>query len=232
MTRADIGDARPAAQGAPRRAQQTFRGRAPETMRQALARFFADNGWPADGGYDAPWAEAAFGMVRYRVPNVAARREALRVHDLHHVLTGYATEWRGEAEISAWELGSGVGSLPYASLIALWGLFTGLLGAPRRTFAAFVRGRRSRNLLSSPFDPSLLEDEVGRMREQLSIPGGAVAATTSDVLAFVAWSIPALLVGVLAVMPALGLVGLSSARSVLALLPCGGHLGACTSASP
>ena len=40
-------------------------------------------------------------------PNGAARVRAVRLHDLHHVATGYATSWVGEAEIGAWEREAG-----------------------------------------------------------------------------------------------------------------------------
>jgi ubiquinone biosynthesis protein Coq4 len=28
----------------------------------------------------------------------------VRLHDLHHLVTGYPTDWKGELEISAWEI--------------------------------------------------------------------------------------------------------------------------------
>ena len=69
--------------------------------RQARARFFRESGFAADGGYDEDWSDAEIGGLRYRVRNGPARRAALRLHDLHHVATGYGVDWRGEAEISA-----------------------------------------------------------------------------------------------------------------------------------
>jgi NADPH:quinone reductase-like Zn-dependent oxidoreductase len=33
----------------------------------------------------------------------------VKLHDIHHVLTGYDTTWRGKAEIGAWEIASGCG---------------------------------------------------------------------------------------------------------------------------
>src|SRR4029079_2157900 len=111
------------------------------SVRTARTRFFASNGFPIDGGYDDAWADAQFGPVAYRVPNLPARSRALRIHDLHHLVTGYTTSWRGEAAISAWELGSGWGRHWYAWVIALFGFFTGLVAQPQATLAAFARGR-------------------------------------------------------------------------------------------
>jgi hypothetical protein len=192
-----------------------------ETVRAARARFFARNGWAADGGYDDEWAEADFGVVRYRVPNTRARRAALRVHDVHHVLTGYDTDWRGEAEISAWELGSGVGRYPYAWLIALWGLFTGLVALRRETFLAFVRGRRSHNLLSRSFDEAWLDEPVASLRARLGVASRDVVATATDTLLFAAWSTLAVVLGALSTLPALGLVGLAFTRRALSWTFCG-----------
>lgn len=188
------------------------------TVRQARARFFADSGFPADGGYTDDWAEADFGTVRYRVPNLPSRRAALQRHDLHHVVTGYASDWRGEAEISGWELGSGAGWYPYAWLIALWGLFTGLLQHPGPTITAFLRGRHSTNLYR-PGAPigSLLQQPVSTLQEALAVlPQGAdpwharpATERAADVLALLGWSVAAMLLGVASLIPAALLLALA-----------------------
>ena len=77
------------------------------TLREARAQYFRDNGLDADGGYDRGWARVKIGPVPILAPNTAGRRAALLPHDLHHVATGYDTTLVGEAEIGAWELGSG-----------------------------------------------------------------------------------------------------------------------------
>ncbi len=53
-----------------------------------------------------------------------------RIHDLHHVLTGYATTWTGEAEIAAWALASGCVRWPAATVLDLGALRVSLLIAP------------------------------------------------------------------------------------------------------
>jgi len=189
------------------------------TVRAARSAFFHASGFGADGGYDDPWAEAAFGPLRYRVPNGPLRAAALRLHDLHHVATGYATDWRGEAEISAWELASGAGRQPYAWLIALWGLFTGLLAHPRPTWAAFRRGRGSRNLYGAAFDERLLDARVGDLKAALAVADDR-PATAGGALVFAGWSALALGLGALSLLPAAGLVGLAYAREVTGLWRC------------
>ena len=167
------------------------------TLRQARQAFFHASGFPADGGYDDEVAEADFGLVRYRVKNGPLRREALKLHDLHHLATGYGTDWRGEAEISAWELASGFGRQPYAWIVMLWGLFTGLVMHPEATFRAFVRGRGSRNLYGRRFDASWLDRSVAELRAHLRV-GPEREARLDDLVAFAAWSLAAVAYGLLA----------------------------------
>ena len=149
------------------------------TLEDARRRFFAESGFAPDGGYDDAWAHAEFGPVPYSVPNPRMRADALRVHDLHHPLTGYPADWRGEAKISAWEIGSGgAGPYPYAWFIALFGLFTGLLGLPLATWRAFVAGRSARNLYGEPQPMRWLGRSVSEARHDLGIGRAAPAAST------------------------------------------------------
>lgn len=170
----------------------------------ARARFFADNDFGADGGTDAPYQDAVLAGIPYRVPNGPARANALRRHDLHHLLTGYATHWLGEARISAWELGSGgPGPVLYAWTIALWGVFTGLVGDPAGTLRAFARGRGSRNLYRATVDEALLarplDDVATELQVRAALPDGRVwhpsvpvQQRAADLLAFTGWSLAAL----------------------------------------
>lgn len=78
------------------------------TVRQARAAYFGRHGLSAEGYRDA-WVDLAVGPVPLAFPNRPARQQAVPLHDLHHVATGYAADWVGEVEISAWELGGGCG---------------------------------------------------------------------------------------------------------------------------
>ncbi|MCO4773188.1 MAG: hypothetical protein KDA24_24355 [Deltaproteobacteria bacterium] len=185
----------------------------PQTVRSARAAFFTQNDF-GDGGYDQEFAEAQFGPLAYRVPNPEPRANALRLHDLHHVVTGYETDWRGEAEISAWELASGLGAQPWAWMIMLWGMFTGLVLAPRVTVRAFLRGRRSRNLYGRPFDSALLDQDLVSLKTELGlVPSGADpwdnaswGERAGDVLALLGAATASMAYGVVGLVPSLGLV--------------------------
>jgi hypothetical protein len=176
------------------------------TMRAARDLYFEVNGFGADGGYAEPWVDFKLGPVPLPFPNTAGRVAAVKFHDLHHVLTGYETNATGEFEISAWELGSGCASFPAAWVINHGGLASGLVAAPRRIFAAYVRGRRSRSLYGETFEP-LLEAKVGEMRTRFV--GAEGPATFRDAVAFAGTALAGIA------------IGLTFAAFVLPLVPIG-----------
>ena len=90
------------------------------TLREARARYFRENGFGEDGGYAKRWVEVQLGPIPFAFPNTQARVRAVLTHDLHHVVTGYATDLVGEAEIAAW----------VAAALGLWGTSLALLLAP------------------------------------------------------------------------------------------------------
>lgn len=162
------------------------------TMRDARARYFAANGF-GDGGYDARWVKLQAGPVPIFLPNSAQRVRSVRLHDLHHVVTGYDTTWTGESEIAAWEIGSSCASHHAAWVLNLWAWAIGLVIAPRALFQAFVRGRRCKNFYHGEFEEGLLTPTVGAVRTQLGLTASPAAATGADRSAFVGWSAAAIL---------------------------------------
>jgi hypothetical protein len=84
------------------------------------------------------------GPIPVPVPNPPARRRALRLHDLHHLVAGYRTDLPGEFQVSAWECGAGLHDEPVAWVFCPTGTLGGMLRYPRRTVAAHARGRRAR----------------------------------------------------------------------------------------
>jgi hypothetical protein len=176
------------------------------TMRAARDRYFEANGFGADGGYDDAWVDFKLGPLPLPFPNTAGRVKAVKFHDLHHVLTGYETNAPGEFAISAWEIGAGCRGMPAAWVINSGGLAAGLVSSPRRTFAAYVRGLRSRSLYAEPFEP-LLDKTVGEMRARFVGEAGEVTAT--DVARFAVAAVTGIV------------VGLSFAAVTLPLVPVG-----------
>jgi hypothetical protein len=154
------------------------------TLRDALAVYFDENGFGADGGYTSSWVDFKLGPIPFPFPNTAARKRAVRYHDLHHVVTGYRTDFFGELEISAWEIGSGCRDFVAAWQLNLSGLAGGVFFRPRRTFEAFVRGRESENFYGRVYDEALLQTTVSRAKEDLRVNVPVRAATLLDAVLF------------------------------------------------
>jgi len=168
------------------------------SLGQARAAYFAASEFSPDGGYGDRWVKLRIGRFFLPFPNTEARVRAVRLHDIHHVLTGYGTTWAGEAEIGAWEIASGCGRHYPAWILNFGALTIGLALAPARAFRAFVRGRHSHNLYGGEFQEALLGRSVGSLRQELAIPGdGEVSASPGDLAAFVAWSLVSVVVSAL-----------------------------------
>ena len=164
------------------------------TLSEARAQFFEANGFGADGGYSARWVKLRAGPVRFAFPNTAGRVRAVRLHDLHHLLTGYDTDWKGEFEISAWEIASSCRGYAAAWLLNVGGLAGGLITCPRAVWRAFVRGRHSGNFYATGYSDALLASTVGDARRELRLQAEPTASL-ADRAAFGLWSALALAYG-------------------------------------
>ena len=148
--------------------------------------YFQANGFSL-AGYTDKWVKLKLGPIPIVFPNTQARRAAVKLHDLHHVATNYATTFIGEAEIGAWEIGAGCGRYYAAWFLNLSALGIGMWLSPRRVFRAFVRGRRSRSLYDRAFGDDLLAQSVGELRSKLALDQPHSGAKASDVAAFIGW---------------------------------------------
>jgi hypothetical protein len=162
---------------------------APElTIGEARRKFFATGGLGADGGYSDTWVKLKLWRIPLVFPNTAGRRLAVKFHDIHHILTEYPTTWRGEFEIAAWEIATGIGRHWAGWILDLLGFACGLVVFPRSVYRAFMRGRRSANLYFEEWDEAILTRRVGEMRRQLKLDGERLKPTVEDKAAFVFWS--------------------------------------------
>ena len=165
------------------------------SLREARALFFERGNLGADGGYSSRWVRVESKPIAFYFPNSRSRVAAARLHDLHHIVAEYNTDWAGEAEIAAWEIASGCTHYYAAWILNLGGFSVGLIVAPRRLFRAFVRGRRARtNLYHTGFSELQLDDvTVGMLRARLAVGAPNVKARGSDVAMFAVWSAAAVL---------------------------------------
>lgn len=189
-----------------------------ESLRQARARYFAANGFD-EQGYADRWVRLMAGPVPIYFPNSAARVRSVRLHDLHHCLTGYATTWTGEAEIGAWEIGGGCVDHYAAWVLNLLAVAIGLVIAPHAVWQAFVRGRRGRNLYDTEFCDALLDGDVEAMRRDLGLDQPA-ARRPGDRRAFAGWSLLSVLsLTIVAVLPFALVVALATALATMVSPP-------------
>jgi hypothetical protein len=156
------------------------------SVREGRDAYLDENGFTV-AAYDEPRTEVTFLGLDFAVPNTAAHRRAIMLHDLHHVATGYGTDLAGEGEISAWELRAGQRGLDlYVRAIIATGALLGLIVAPRRMLRAWraARGARALWTQSAMGDDGtarrdydgLLALDVGQLREKTGVPAAGVAA--------------------------------------------------------
>jgi hypothetical protein len=141
---------------------------------EARDAYLAENGFSA-AEYGAPTFRLKLFGRPFDLRNGASRQWAIPLHDLHHVATGYGTDFIGEAEIGAYELAAGC-----RTFIVYWlnsvAVLIGLFLSPLRVLAGFRAGLRARALyrLDVPYE-ELLALDVGALRRLLGLPEGGLA---------------------------------------------------------
>jgi hypothetical protein len=154
-------------------------------VRDARAAYFAANGF-TESGYTDRFVKLQLGPVPVYILNSAARVRSVRLHDVHHVLTGYDTTVAGEGEIAAFELAAGCADHWAAWYLNLNALAIALPQGKARLVRAFARGRRSRCLYDREWDEALLDVTVGELRARLAIAPREVEPTSGERAAFAA----------------------------------------------
>jgi ubiquinone biosynthesis protein Coq4 len=139
------------------------------TIATAVEQYMQTNGFTREE-YTAKSVPVKVGPLVFRLPNGPARQRAIAQHDVHHVLTGYATDLTGEAEIGAFELRAGCTSF-FLYMINIAAVVAGLFIAPRRVLRAWKNARGARTLYALGLASSDVERlEVGALRELAGVP--------------------------------------------------------------
>lgn len=138
-----------------------------QTAGQALTEYYKSH-YFGDKAQTDKWVWVnLIGPISLPFPNSRRRREIIYIHDLHHIVTGYTTDWTGEGEVAAWELASGFpagfrSAYFYAPVTFLIGVFV----SPLRVIKAFRRGIGQKNIchlkMSRKRIISLTIDEIRR----------------------------------------------------------------------
>lgn len=154
------------------------------TLRVARDIFYKENRFPEDGGISKTrWSPIGCRTLKVYLPNFKWRRKAIPFHDMHHILTGYEFSPTGEFQISAWEFAAGRYPNVLTTLFCLPLVCMGALMIPKRTFAAFVRGRRSKTLYAHMEYEKLLDKTIHELRLEV-LPKGNVTPVARDYIAF------------------------------------------------
>ncbi len=139
-------------------------------LKDALQIYFSKYHFE-NGGYHLKWFKIKVGAVFIPLPNIKARVDAVKIHDIHHILTEYKATLKGEAEIGAWEIASGCGRYYVAWLLNFGSFFYGLFFFPKALLHAFLKGRQVlKNLYyNTPYDEKLLNKKVGDLRDIVGV---------------------------------------------------------------
>lgn len=140
----------------------------------ALDEYLDENGFDA-AEYTAPTFRLKV-LGRYHdAVNTRDRQWAIPLHDLHHIATGYGTDWAGEGEIGMWELRAGC-ETPVVYALNLAAVTIGLMVAPARVLAAYRAARGARSLYRSNLSyKEALAMTVGELRAHLGVPATGIA---------------------------------------------------------
>jgi len=144
-----------------------------------------------DGGQSSPYVAVEFtkNIILY-FPNFNARRNAVLMHDIHHIVTGYPSTFTGETEIGAWEIGSGCKKYWAAWILDISGMMAGIIYNLSGVLKAFARGRRTINLYHHTINTSQAMDmTVGEIEKalMLDIYSKDTRPDITDIVAF-AWN--------------------------------------------
>jgi len=164
-----------------------------KTPKEALSVFYKENNLGDDGGNSSSSVKIEIGKnFCFYFPNFDQRRKAVLKHDIHHLLTGYNTSFKGECEISAWEIASGCKKYRAAFFINTSGVMIGLLITLPGVLSAFARGRKTKNLYSDELTPEEqmnLSIEELRKRFYLDVVPKETKPGLSDILLILSFAV-------------------------------------------
>jgi hypothetical protein len=150
------------------------------TVGRGLDAYLAENGF-TKASYEDAWTQASFLGIPFKVPNTDKHKIGIKLHDLHHVATGYGTDLVGEGEISAWEARRGLRPVGlYVAAIILTGCLVGAVAAPKR-FRNAMRAEGTSALWQQKqyTYEQLLELTIAELRALLGISESGIASARS-----------------------------------------------------
>ena len=141
------------------------------TVKDALPQLYSQYNIQLDGGIDDPSVKVELLKgVNIYIPNLESRKKVVLKHDMHHLLTGYPLNMKGETEISSWELSTGCNHNWFAYGINTLGMITGIPFNPIGIWKAWKRGKHTRNLYNEKYQEEvLMNQKVSDLRLELGL---------------------------------------------------------------
>lgn len=138
-------------------------------IKDALAEMFLRFNIP-NNAYTAKTFRISVGLFGIHLPNLPSRVKVARYHDIHHIITGYPANWKGEAEIGIWELVTGCRDSFIAWFLNSGAVLVGLLLYPKAVWRAFLRAKKTKTNLYYNFEyDSLLNMSIKEVRQLVGI---------------------------------------------------------------
>lgn len=166
-----------------------------DKLTSILENYFKEKDLGEKGGLFSDFYRAKIGNYSILLPNTNGRKKALIKHDIHHLLTDYNVDFKGELEIGGWEVASGCSNYYGIWMLNLIGMATGLFLIPKRTYNAFIKGIGAMNLYQLE-----LEDADYRNRSLEDIqktlkydPANKGEKNWKNNVKFICWSIIAII---------------------------------------
>ncbi|PCH69434.1 MAG: hypothetical protein COC01_01410 [Bacteroidetes bacterium] len=159
------------------------------TTLQSLEIFYAQNGYEKDGGAESKWFEVKFPIFTLKLPNPEWRRKIIYLHDIHHVINGCDTSWKGEAFIAGWEVANGFGRHFPISLLITWTMGYSMFINPKDVVEGYKKGVRDKGVIALGMQKNdLLSMEFAELKNRVESPSDS-GMGFSGWLTFILWLI-------------------------------------------
>jgi hypothetical protein len=160
-------------------------------VREAVNYYYEMGNIPKDGGAsDRLFVVKILGVpfVNY---NSMARVDAAKIHDVHHAVTGFKTNFRGETQIGAWEVASSCGGFYAAWALNLIAVSMGIFVWPKIVWEAFLLGRHTKNFYKTGVPERVFDSEVSDIRRELGLSDSRIEPLFADRVSFLFWALVA-----------------------------------------
>ena len=141
------------------------------TIKNLIPDYYKKSGFDADGGKSAASVKIVLVKgINIYLPNTKTRKKVILTHDVHHLLTGYSTDLKGETEISTWELSTNCTNNYAAFILNTYAMALGLLINLPGVWKAWLRGRYTCNLYRKKYSrEELVNKNLEELKKELKL---------------------------------------------------------------